>query len=255
MMTKDWTRSPGWRDAVAAQRRQWRALRPVMLLIYTPLVIAFIIVIAIRMRTGIAVAEFTRDPLGFTDIPVYKGVLSNVGAAIWSGAAAVSLFSYGVIRATTRSAGGAGAQFLLAGGLITVLLLLDDFFMLHEVVFPEYLGIVDDAVYAMHALLLVWFLVWFRATILQTDFLLLALALAGMAFSIGIDVVAAIVPVPGHHVLEDGAKLFGIVSWAAYFVRASARSIVPGEGRDRHDPNRAARPTRGSGGQAASEAG
>ena len=214
----------GWGDAVAAQRRQWRTLRSVMLLIYTPLVIAFGVVVAVRIRTGIAIAEFTRDPLGFTDIPVYTGVLSNLGAVIWSGTAAVCFFSYGLIRA--RSAGGAALNFLLVGGAITVLLLLDDLFMLHEVVFPEYVGVAEDVVYATYALLLLWFLIWFRATILQTDFLLLALALAAIGFSIGVDFIAPIVSIPGLYVFEDGAKLFGIVSWAAYFVLASAHYVM-----------------------------
>ena len=236
-----------WGDAAAAQRRQWRALRSVMLFIYTPLVIAFGIVIVVRLRTGIAIAEFTRDPLGFTDIPVYTGVLSNLGAAIWSGTAAVCLFSYGVIR--MRSTGRAGLNFLLAGGLITVLLLLDDFFMLHEVVFPQYVGVVEDVVYAAHALLLVWLLLWFRVTILQTDYLLLALALAAMGFSFSVDFVAPLVSIPGLYVFEDGAKLFGIVSWAAYFVRASARHLVAEGGWGRFASEHAAG---GSGRQATS---
>lgn len=197
-----------------------------MLLIYTPVVIAFSIVIAIRIRTGIAIAEFTRDPLGFTDIPVYTGMLSNLGAVIWSAMAAVCLFSYGVIR--RRIPSGASPRFLLAGGLITVLLLLDDLFMLHEVVSPQYLGVLAEVAYAMYAVLLLWFLVWFRSTILQTDFLFLALALTGFGFSIGVDLPAPFYSILGLYLFEDGAKLFGIVSWAGYFVLVSGRQVISG---------------------------
>ena len=245
MTTEERTRSLTWGDLVSAQRRQLRALRPVMLLIYTPLAIAFGIVIAVRIRTGIAIAEFTRDPLGFTDIPVYTGVLSNLGAVIWSGAAAVCFFSYGISQ--TRAGGGASPHFLLAGGLITLLLLLDDFFMLHEVVFPEHVGIPEDVVYTTYAVLLLGFLVWFRATILQTDYLLLALGLAGLGFSIGVDLIASMVSLPGLYVFEDGAKLFGIVSWAAYFVLVSARRIVAGEYGDRLETEDAALHARDTG--------
>ena len=209
MTTKERIRSLRWRDAVSAQRRQWHALRPVMLLIYTPLVIAFVIVVAIRIRTGIAIAEFTRDPLGFTEIPVYTGVLSNLGAVIWSGAAAVCFFSYGVNR--SRAGGGASPHFLVAGGLVTLLLLLDDLFMLHEVVFPEHAGIPEDVVYTTYAMVLVGFLVWYRATIMQTEYVLLMLALAGLGLSIGVDLIASLISLPGLYVFEDGAKLFGIV--------------------------------------------
>jgi hypothetical protein len=150
---------------------------------------------------------------------------------IWSGAVAICFFSYCLIRA--RGAGGASPHFLLAGGLITLMLLLDDFFQLHEVAFPEYAGISEDVAYTTYALLLLGFLVWFRTTILQTDFLLLGLGLAGLAFSIGVDLIASLVSLPGLYVFEDGAKLFGIVSWAAYFVLVSSRQIVSGDYRDR----------------------
>ncbi|MGH2561836.1 MAG: hypothetical protein ACRDJH_22465 [Thermomicrobiales bacterium] len=210
-------------EVAAALRQQWRALRSVMVLIYTPVVIAFAVVVAIRIGTGIAIATFTRDPLAFTEIPVYTGVLSTLGVVIWSAAAAVCLLSYAVIR--NRAAGGASPHFLLAGGLVTVLLLLDDAFMLHEVVFPEHLGVSQKVVYAAHAAVLLWFLVWFRSTILHTDFLLLALALAGFGFSVGTDLTARSTPFAGLYVFEDGAKLFGIVSWAAYFVMVSAQRV------------------------------
>lgn len=230
---KERTQPLRWEAIVSAQRRQWHALRPVMPLIYAPLVIVFGIVIAVRIRTGIAIAEFTRDPLGFTDIPVYTGVLSNLGAIIWSATAAVCFFTFGVIGA--RSADGANPTFLFAGGLVTLMLLLDDLYMLHDVVFPEQIGIVEDVTYATYAVVIVGFLVWFRASILQTDFLLLALAIAGLGFSSGVELIASLVSLPGLYVFEDGAKLFGIVSWAAYFVLASARHIIPGEDRARLD--------------------
>lgn len=215
-----------WRDATSTLWSQWRALWPIMLLIYTPVVVAFAIMIAIRIQTGIAIAEFTRDPLGFTDIPVYKGVLSNLGVLIWSAAAAVCFFTYGVIH--RWSAGGVNSHFLLAGGLITALLALDDLFMLHEVVFPVHLGVPQNIVYATHAVLLLWFLVWYRSTILQTDYLLLALSFAGFGLSVGFDATASLYSVPGLYIFEDGGKLFGIVSWTAYFTLVSVRHITSG---------------------------
>lgn len=195
-----------------------------MLLIYTPVVIAFAILILIRIRTGIAIAEFTRDPLGFTGLPVYKGLVSNLGVIIWAGAAAVCFFSYSVVRA--RSTGGGRSHFLLFAGLVTVLLTLDDLFMLHEVVFPEHLGVPQNIVYATHVFLLLSFLVWYRSTILQTGFLLLALAFVGFGVSVGVDFIAPMVSVPGLYIFEDGGKLFGIVSWSAYFTLVSARHVT-----------------------------
>jgi hypothetical protein len=66
------------------------------------------------------------------------------------------------------------------------------------------------------------------------------LALAGLGLSIGVDLIASLVSLPGLYVFEDGAKLFGIVSWAAYFVLVSARRIVAGADWDRVERSHAA---------------
>jgi hypothetical protein len=82
--------------------------------------------------------------------------------------------------------------------------------------------------YAAYAVVLLWFLASFRSTIVQTDFMLLALAVAGLGFSVAVDVVETIIPLRANaaYLFEDGSKLFGIVSWAAYFVTVSARQIA-----------------------------
>ncbi len=208
----------------SALRRQLRSLWPVMLLIYTPVVITLGMVVAVRIGTGTAIANLTRDPLQVVSAPFYIGIVSTAGALIWSATAAVCIFSYVVIR--HRAARRAHARFLLAGGLVTVLLLLDDVFMFHEMVFPQHLGVPEKVVYAATAGVVLWFLVAFRSTILQTDFLLLALACAAFSFTVGADFIEPIFPYPAFYLLEDGAKLFGIVSWAAYFIMFSYGNLA-----------------------------
>lgn len=198
-----------------------------MLILYTPIVILFGIVVGIRLGTGIAIAEFTRDPLGFTGIPVYTGSISNLGVLIWTASAAICFFTYGIRRSAFRD--NTTSTFLLTGGLVTTMLMLDDLFMLHEVVFPEELGIPEELVYLTYLLVVVGFLVRFRSLILQTNFLLLALACVGFGVSIGADEIARSVSIPGMYLFEDGGKFFGIVNWAAYFIQVSARHIRAGE--------------------------
>jgi hypothetical protein len=181
-----------------------------------------IAVMAVSPRAGPLVADLTRDPLQVARMPVYTGMLSNLGALIWTGTAAICLFSYAVTRRQTTD--GASAHFLLAGGLFTTTLLLDDFFMLHEIVFPRYLGVPEQLIYAGYGLALVWFLGSFRSTLLETDWLLFACALAAFGLSLIGDLIEAIVPFPGSAVIEDSAKLVGIMSWAAYFMMFSRRS-------------------------------
>lgn len=143
---------------------------------------------------------------------------------IWSGAAAICLFSYGLLR--SRSVQDQTSRFLLAGGIVTLILALDDLFMLHEVVFPDNLGVPEEIVYGTYAALILWLVVAFRKIILRTSFLLLILALAGFGLSVGSDAIAPYVAIPGMYLLEDGGKLFGIVSWSAYFTLVGARHIA-----------------------------
>lgn len=218
------TKSPALWNIVIALHRQWRALQITLVVILAFVLVVLGVLVAVRVQTGIAIAEFTRDPLAYTGLPVYRGALSNIGAMIWAGAAAICFFTYGIVRA--RTLGRERTHFLLAAGAITTVLLADDLFMLHETVLPEHFGIPEELAYAAYAVLLSGFLVWFRSTILQTDFLLLVLAFAGFGISVGIDLTAMLYSLPGLYLFEDGSKFFGIVCWSAYFARVSAQSIM-----------------------------
>lgn len=212
------------KNIVSALREQLRSLSRVLVLIYTPVVIALGIVIVIRITTGFSMADLTRDPLAVAQAPVYIGILSNLSVLVWAAAATVCFFSYTLVR--NRAATGRHAWFLLSGGFITVMLLLDDFFMFHEVVFPEYIGVPENLVYVIYISIVLWFLVWYRSIILQTDFLLLALAGTAFGLMVVMDILEYINPLPGFYLLEDGFKLFGIVSWAAYFISVGARQVM-----------------------------
>ncbi|HEV2066922.1 MAG TPA: hypothetical protein VGR08_08795 [Thermomicrobiales bacterium] len=214
--------------ALLSLRRQWRPLRALMLLIYFPVLLALAIVVVARARTGIAIADFTVDPLIVVGgAPVYTGILSTIGGLIWAGTFAVCMFGYTVMRNVSKR--NANGPFLLAGGFITLMLLMDDVFLFHEIISPRYLGVPQQLIYAIYVVIVSWFLVSFRRTILRTEFLLLTLALTGFGLSLLFDLTAEINPHPAQFLFEDGAKIFGLVSWAAYFVRVSARHVMSGQ--------------------------
>lgn len=204
--------------------KQWNELKATILIILAATALVLGTLVVIRMTTGIAIADFTRDPLGFTEYPWYKGAVSNLGIIIWSGAAAVCFFAYALGRRSVRWP--QHARFLLTGGLITTLLVLDDLYMLHEVVFPDEIGIPERAVYATYMLILLVFVTRFRAIILRNDPLLLIGAFAGLGLSVLMDIVASHVAIPGSYIFEDGGKFFGILCWTAFLVRASARFLA-----------------------------
>jgi len=217
--------------------RQWSRLRSTITIIYTPVAIALAVVVVVRMRTGIAIADFTVDPLIVVGgAPVYTGILSTIGGLVWASTMAICLFGWATARTWPRS--DQSASFLLAAGIVTLVLMVDDVFLGHEILYPQYVGLDERVVYAIYGVMILGFMAAFRAVILRTDFLLLAIALAGFALSIAFDVIAELtnVAVPAAFLWEDGAKLFALVSWAAYFIMTTSQYIQGGARLPAPDP-------------------
>lgn len=177
------------------------------------------VILAIHWRKGVALGDLTRDPAAISGVPVYIGFLSNIGMLFWSATVAVCLFAATfVARSAADSPAG---RFLYASGLLTLLLLFDDLFQLHERVFPLSLGVPEPIVFGGYLSVTLLYLVRFRRVILESDYLLLALALGFFGLSVAVDLFTE----KGLYLWEDGAKFMGIVTWLAYFARVSAQVL------------------------------
>jgi hypothetical protein len=93
------------------------------------------------------ISVLTRDPAATFDAPPYVGMLSNATMLVWTAAATICLFAAGA----TRSDQGV-RRFLFFAGLFAAMLLLDDLYMIHEVLAPEYLGIPEKVMYVIYAM-------------------------------------------------------------------------------------------------------
>ncbi|WP_315790007.1 hypothetical protein [Fischerella sp. JS2] len=201
---------------------RFRVLLPIILLIYTPVVILFVI---LKLQNKVPVEYLTRDPLAVAKAPFYWGAISNFGILIWCGAVVISLFSFKILQNVKICS--EFSHFFLFSGVITSILLLDDLFLLHEEVFPYYLNISEKLVFLGYGILISFYLVRFRKTILKTEFIFLVLAFGFFGLSVFLD----LLPVTdwlgneNEYLLEDGAKLLGMISWLAYFGRTCAEQI------------------------------
>ncbi len=181
--------------------------------------------VAICVKQGWTTVEMMlRDPVQSGDLPYHAGVISNAGVLVWMTATIVPIFA-GILlwRLGNRNA----AKLPLAGGTFSGVLMVDDFFLLHEGVFPHVLGIAEVAVFGAYGFGLIAILWSFRAEWRLTEALLLTAAMCWFVVSVLLDVV----PVPMgerlRYLAEDTAKLLGIVHWCAFFVRTSyARVLV-----------------------------
>jgi len=203
-------------------RRSLRLL-PVMLWLFLPAGGLLVGIVVLRLVAGVPMAEFTRDPAQTLGQTPFIGAISDLGILLWAAAATACLLAGGLLGPRHRARGYPG--FLFLAGALTVALMLDDLFLFHDVVFPEYLGVSEHVLYAFYGLAAVSLLVEYRRLIAQSDYPLLLLALGLFGISLVMDFVSDYVLLPGMFMLEDGPKFLGIVAWAGYFIRTSALAL------------------------------
>ncbi len=199
---------------------QSRSNRPMIVIILAVSAFLIGIVLVFHFLGGIPIGKLTRDPTAVMEAPFYIGLFSQIGIFFWSAAAAICMFSAKVISKHPDSL--KFKRFLFVSGLLTLLLGFDDIFLLHESVFP-YLGIHEKVVYATYAGLVLFYLIKFYPTILNTKYIFLIMALVFFALSVIFD--KSSIPGIDPYLLEDGAKMVGIVSWLAYFFSVGAQAV------------------------------
>jgi hypothetical protein len=175
-----------------------------------------------RVHFGIPFHHTMGDPANTTGWPFYLGFVSNVGALLWAAAASIFLFSFCVHR---RSGGDAQwGRFLLWSGLFVGLLGIDDLFMLHDQVFPDYLSISQPLVVASYAVLASLYLVRFAPVIARTAYPVFIAAMGMLAASAALDQSKDLFSVAfaGAAFCEDAAKLLGIGTWLSYAIHTCA---------------------------------
>ena len=209
-------------------RNQARSLPSVLLLVYAPALLVLGAVFAASFKSDIPVAYFLRDAAGTLQVPSYIGLVSNLGALLWCACTAVCFFGSMLLRKT--GADKEWSSFFLAAGLVTTVLLIDDLFMLHENVSQIYWRFGEKTVFALYGGMFLLFLVRFGKKIASTDFLVFVLACGLLGMSVLFDQMNEPFGdnVPAMSLLlEDGAKLLGILTWLLYFTRTGLAQLLP----------------------------
>jgi hypothetical protein len=157
---------------------QFKIRFPVLAMIYVPALMFMLAVAALAsLHDGISVGVLLSDPASTLGTHPLLGVQSNLGVLVWCAAAAICLFSSAILRFTRTDK--EVRSFLLWAGVITSVLLLDDFFLFHDDLALRYLpfdgdaNYVDEFIIASYGLALALYLVRFRERILGSEYLLL----------------------------------------------------------------------------------
>ena len=199
------------------------------------IVIPILLLVLAVIQREVSLDILMLDPLRAAEAPFFYGALSNIGIVVWCVAASVCLFIGLVV---TRLEGfNEDAKYMLAAGVLSMVLMFDDLFMLHERVLPDRIGIPEPVVYLVYLLSVAWYLIRFRKALISTEPVILMSSLVLFAISMFSDIVLGKPETVLERIVEDGAKFLGIWLWTGFHLRAAW--LVMG---------RQLRPTRRSGG-------
>ncbi len=175
-----------------------------------------LLVIAAQSQ-GIKRAVLLYDPAAEFGIPPYAGFFSYLGILALT-AAAICLFALPFTTGRRRSA-------LRLAGLISALLAADDFFMFHDWLLTDFLGIPEMVPFMLYGVLVLILLASMGGEVLAPGTALLWLCLAFMSLSVVLDVTGFGGGWKG--LAEEMTKLCGFFVWAMFWA-GYARSGIAG---------------------------
>ncbi len=161
---------------------------------------------------GFSLREITRDPAQVTGLSSFVGFLSNIGVWLWVSSGAICLFSAGVggfVSAEKQR------QFLILMGMLSLVLAVDDFFLLHDRYLPQKIVFFGYAVFTIILLAR-----YFKCIMEIEGFAFLSAGFL-LALSIYVDLHQRKIPFDYAHVqvVEEGFKFVGAVSWLYFCYR------------------------------------
>lgn len=200
--------------------RQWQWIKPITTFLLIPTFLILLLVLYLKLKFDIDTGFLTRDSNAVAHQPIYIGFVSNLGILFWCASAAITIFA----SSLEKNKKNIGIEsFLLYSGALSLILLFDDLFQLHEEVFPNNFNIPEIAVLAVYGSFAALVFYRFRTIIPSTNFLILLICVGFFGISILVDVFHP--EFPGESLVEDGAKFAGVVTWFGYYTSVSFDSI------------------------------
>ena len=197
-------------------------LSPLQLFVtFTPAILVLALVALGSVLFEITIPEMTKDLSATAGANPLWGFLSNFGAFLWCSTTAVCMF---VGLLCLQSGLRRPFWFMFCSALLSGYLLFDDFFLFHEHIAEQSLGVDEKVVLASLAISVFAYLLYFRNDILQTHFLMLLAALGLLSASVVVDAIFSdwlLQLGDWGYFVEDGFKWLGIAAWCSYFVHTA----------------------------------
>ncbi len=236
------TAFPGFRKMQHSSLAQVRNHARWYLAVFAVLALLLTVVFYLHYNTHIIVTELFEDPVEFGVLPLHVGMYSYLGGTAFIVAGSLLLFA----ALSALHVAHNMRTYVLIIGLLLLWFGLDDIFLIHEWVGLRLAWLIQSEnvpqdrqwleVYVFLAYALAWgaIIVYFRAQVLRTAWILLALSLASLGVSVVLDMSSylPLVPSPASgmqtramFIAEDMAKLAGGFFLLAYAIH-SARDAV-----------------------------
>lgn len=171
---------------------------------------------------GKSVDNLYRDLIAIGEVPLWSGLISQIGGMVMTSAAAIGLFAYFAADRAKRPS----REFLLFAGALSLVLAVDDILLLHDGWLLR-AGVPEALTQMTYGVAAIAFVIAFRRQLLAMDRLAQACllgALGAMACSAVADV---LMESAANLYVEEGSKQLGFVFWLLFVARAAACAYWP----------------------------
>lgn len=198
---------------------------PLVIFSYIGIALVIAAVLGIAFSVGVKASYLMDDAIYTGKLEFYAGFVASIMVLLWCVGGTLSLFGYGLAK---HSANPTKRTFLLWGGLISYMMLFDDLFLIHETI-GDNTVIPEIAIFSCYGLAILYYLVRYYKTILETNFMFLFVGLSCLGCSVLVDV-HIFTPDGWSHTsietgIEESFKLMGVTHWALYHYKVSYQFI------------------------------
>ncbi|RUT09700.1 hypothetical protein DSM106972_001950 [Dulcicalothrix desertica PCC 7102] len=209
--------------------RLFKNLSSVIFKVVFPTTVFFIAVLLISRLQGISTNILVGDPNEIAGLPPYAGMISMLGVLFWCASAVICIFTSYILTKNDGLQTRKWSRFLLFSGCITVLMLLDDLFQIHEYYYHPFINLsafknsrfvinlFESLFFSIYIVLISIYLLKFKNLFKNTNYPIVIMAILFFVLSVLVDVGTPETMVL-HTSIEDGSKLLGIVTWFSYFL-------------------------------------
>lgn len=173
--------------------------------------------VLVATLTNNPIWKLAKDPAQVVGFSPYIGMLSNWGVVLWMAAATICLFSAVLLK--QQKVSDSTFTFIAVSGGFSLLLGIDDLFLLHDRLFPKLFGIPETSFYFLYLFAFLVYLISFIRQIIKYEYLLFGAAV--LFFLLSRRVFVTLPFLDQFMTTGDMLKYSGIVFWLAFFYRTA----------------------------------